>query len=54
MSVAPEPQDVLYRVSKAPSLVRVNGCGTTLRGQFFDVRVIPWFYAIEIFALVSA
>jgi hypothetical protein len=51
MSAAPEPQDVLCRMTKVPSLVRINGCGKILRGQYLDVRVIPWFYAIEIFTL---
>jgi hypothetical protein len=52
MSNAPEPEDVLQRVFKAPKLLRINGCGTILRGQFLDVRVIPWFYAIEIVTFV--
>ena len=52
MSAAPEPEDVIYRVFKAPKLFRINGCGTILRGQFLDVRVIPWFFAIEMFTFL--
>jgi hypothetical protein len=49
MSKAPELDDALQRVFKAPRLLRINGTGITLRGEFLDSRVFPAFYAIEIF-----
>jgi len=52
MSAAPEPKDVLQRVFKAPKLIRINGIGITLRGEFLDARVFPRFYAIEIFTVL--
>jgi len=49
MSKAPELDDALQRVFKAPKLLRINGIGIILRGEFLDARVFPAFYAIEIF-----
>jgi hypothetical protein len=48
----PELDDALQRVFKAPKLLRINGTGIILRGEFLDARVIPGFYAIEIFTLL--
>ena len=39
MSKAPELDDALQRVFKAPKLLRINGIGITLRGEFLDARV---------------
>jgi hypothetical protein len=52
MSKAPELDDALQRVFKAPKLLRINGIGITLRGEFLDARVFPRFYAIEIFTVL--
>jgi hypothetical protein len=49
MSKAPELDDALQRVFKAPKLLRINGIGIILRGEFLDARVLPGFYAIEVF-----
>jgi len=49
MSAAPELDDVLHRVFKAPKLIRINGFGKILRGEYLDVRLFPLFYAVEIF-----
>jgi len=51
MSAAPELDDVLHRVFKAPKLIRINGFGKILRGEYLDVRLFPLFYAVEIFTL---
>jgi len=51
MSKAPELDDA-QRVFKAPKLLRIDGTGIILRGEFLDARAIPGFYAIEIFALL--
>jgi hypothetical protein len=49
LSKAPELHDALQRVFKPPKLLRINGTGIILRGEFLDARVFPTFYAIEIF-----
>ena len=46
---APELDDALQRVFKPPKLLRINGTGKILRGEFLDARLFPKFYAIEIF-----
>lgn len=49
MSKAPDLEDALQRVFKAPKLLRINGTGKILRGEFLDAHVFPSFYAVEIF-----
>jgi hypothetical protein len=48
MSKAPELADALQRVFKPPKLLRINGTGKILRGEFLDARVFPMFYVTEI------
>jgi hypothetical protein len=49
LSKVPELDDALQRVFKPPKLLRINGTGIILRGEFRDARVFPAFYKIEIF-----
>lgn len=36
----------LRPVQHAPSLWRLNGCGTTMLGRYYDSRVAPKFYSV--------
>jgi hypothetical protein len=36
----------LRPVQSAPSLWRVNGCGTTMLGRYYDPRLEPRFYSL--------
>lgn len=42
----------LRPVQSAPSLWRLNGCGTIMLGRYYDPRIAPMFYSVLFFTFL--
>jgi hypothetical protein len=47
-----ELKAVLRPVQRTPGLWRINGCGTTMLGRYYDSQIAPKFYSLWFFTFL--